>query len=103
MGNVTTCEEYVINKLTALERENENLKANLHALSEDYHVLSVQMMKTKNYLKGQTKVRTLDSGSKSLSFDSFYDWDQKEELEFFMDFLELNETEEEDGNEESNS
>ena len=97
MGNVT-CEEYVVNKLMALEKENENLKENLHALSEDYHVLSVQMNKAKAILNSNVKFKVRDDNDRVVNFDGFYEWDDKDSVEFLVDFLELEEGE--DGSEE---
>lgn len=94
---VVTCEEYVVNKLMACERENENLKENLHALSEDYHVLSVQMNKAKSILKSNVSFKVRDDNDRVVNFDGFYDWNDKESVEFLVDFLDLGETEEEDG------
>ena len=96
MGNVT-CEEYVVNKVMALEKENENLKENLQALSEDCRVLSNKLMKIKSILNSNVSFKVRDDNDRVVNFDGFYDWNVKENVDFLVDFLDLGETEEEDG------
>ena len=104
MISANSCEDYVVKKLAEMETENVRLKENLEALGEGYQTLSVKFLKLKKTLKRIAKVKTLDSGSRSLSFNSLYDWDEKEkeDLELFLNYLELNDMEVEDGNAESN-
>ena len=60
-------------------------------------------MKIKSILKSNVSFKDRGDDDRVVNFDGFYEWNDKESVEFLVDFLDLGETEEEDGNEESNS
>lgn len=103
-----TCEEYVINRVMALEEEKDDLTNNLEALKLAYDRLENKLADIRRIIEPRASVKQLESGSLYISFESIWNrsWDEKDYddyhrfLEYFDIPSELEEKEEEDGGEE---
>ena len=106
---VKTCEEYVIEKLIALEKENEILKQNLEVLNTQFADADEELCHIKNILERRAKIKKIDGVSAYISLTIWartWEPDQLEDYENLLSLVDIQmeepkeETEEEDGNEE---
>ena len=104
-----TCEEYVINRVVALEEEKDDLTNNLEALKLAYDRLESELSDIKRIVEKRARVKKLqDGGSYYIDFPSIWkrSWDEAEFddfhafLKYFDITSEVEETEVEDGNKE---
>ena len=110
MGTIT-CEEYVVNRILALEKENDVLKENIQELCRDNERLAdanKELMDDfedlKAFLRRHTKLKSLESGSQYVSIGDLNDWSEREDMLYLVNVLELvDEEEEEDGSEKSDN
>ena len=108
-----TCENYVVNKLRALEKENDILKRNIEELEKQLTKKQIELTacevrnnEFQEVIKRHVKLRHLDSGSRYISSQDLNEWSDKErdDMIFVINFLGLVdedvETEEENGSKE---
>lgn len=104
-----TCEEYVINRVMALEEEKDDLTNNLEALKLAYDRLENKLADIRRIIEKRASVKKLqDGGTYYISFESIWNrsWDEKDYDDYhrFLGYFnipsEVEEKEEEDGGEE---
>lgn len=104
-----TCEEYVINRVVALEEEKDDLTNNLEALKLAYDRLENKLADIRRIIESRASIKQLaEGGTLYISIDSIWkrSWDDKEYDDYhrFLGYFnipsEVEEKEEADGSEE---
>lgn len=96
-----TCESYVVNKLMAVEKENDNLKENIKVLvadvsriTDEFEAYKEKTKEFENVIRRHVTLKHLDSGSRYVSTHDLNEWcsDEKDDLKFLVDYLGLVDT-----------
>jgi len=101
-----TCEGYVVNKLKDTEKENLDLKEKVRDLVDENNRLSGALVTIKDILFRRAAVKTIQGGSKYIDMsiwarrwepDQLADYETLMSLVTIPEYIEEEETEEEDG------